>query len=160
MKISYVIFISSCILFSSVIPGCGNKEEENKNSQKVQENKTATQNTNSVPNQNNTPVSEIGKTWKKIDQINNSMSKSINSGKPGHMEEPVAEILALLKSIPEISANISEAALETLKTNVNELRKIGILMDKYQHANKLPELKEEYAKFAKTLDELKSELQK
>jgi hypothetical protein len=96
----------------------------------------------------------------KIDQINSSMGKSINGGNPGHLEEPVAEILGLLKTLPDMSPEITGTALETLKTKTNELRKTGMNMDKYQHANQFTELKDEYARFTKTLDELKDELPK
>ena len=158
MKISFAIYIFSCFLFVSVITGCGEKEADNKSSQEKSDYKTETQKKESVPNQNNTSISESGKVWIKIDQINSSMGKSINNGKPGHLEEPVAEILSLMKTLPELSPEITGAFLEKLKSKTNDLRKTGMNMDKYQHANQFTELKDEYARFTKTLNELKSEL--
>jgi hypothetical protein len=160
MKNSFAIFIASCILIFSVITGCGEKKTDNKTLQKESEIKKETQKNESVPKQNNSSTSESGKVWSKIDQINSTMGKSINSANPGHLEEPVAEILNLLKTLPDLSPEITGASLETLKSKANELRKIGMSMDKYQHGNNIPELKEEYVKFKKTLEELKSELPK
>jgi len=160
MKISFANYIASCLLILFVFSGCGEKETENKTAQKKSDYKTETQKKETTPTQNNTPTSESGKAWMKIDQINSSMGKSINGGNPGHLEEPVAEILGLLKTLPDLSPEIKGAALETLKTKTNDLRKTGMNMDKYQHANQFTELKDEYARFTKTLDELKGELPK
>lgn len=160
MKTSFAIYIASCLLTFSVFTGCGEKETENKSAQEKSDYKTDTQKKETIPTQNNTPTSESGKAWMKIDQINSSMGKSINGGNPGHLEEPVAEILGMLKTLPDLSPEIKGAALETLKTKTNELRKTGMNMDKYQHANQVTELKKEYAIFAQTLYDLKNELPK
>jgi len=155
MKIISTILIVSGIIINIIISGCGSKEE-NKTTDKESNNKTQTQPQITTQTQGNTNVSEIGKIWSQIEKINSSMGKGINSGKSGHLEEPVGEIISLIKTIPENSANLPPASLDLIKSKVNELRKTGASMDKYQHNNKTSELKEEYQKFIQTLDEIKN----
>ncbi|MBL8007926.1 MAG: hypothetical protein JNJ56_10365 [Ignavibacteria bacterium] len=164
MKTFSSMLILFCIIFTVYISGCGTKEEENKTSQKetASKNKTETQQQSTTQTQphtkTNTPTSETGKIWSQVEKINESMGKSINSGKSGHLEEPVAEIISLIKTIPEKIPNLDQANLEVIKTKVNELRKIGGMMDRYQHDNKITELKAEYAKFNSALNEIKKVL--
>ena len=157
--LSSMLFVS-CIIFNVLFSGCGSNEEENKNTQKetVSKSKTETQQQSSAQTQSNTSSTETGKIWGQIVNINESMGKGINSGKSGHLEEPVAEIIALLKTIPEKLPDLEPVKLELLKVKVNELRKSGIIMDRYQHDNKASELKEEYAKFNQALNDIKSVL--
>lgn len=157
MKTLSVILLVSCTILSTVITGCGEKEEVNKTSQKESvEKKTQTQQETSTQNQSNTSASEVGKIWSQVEKINASLSKGINSGKIGHLEEPVSEIITLIKKMPEKSANLPAASLETIKTKTNELKKIGDKMDKYQHDNKTSEMKAEYLKFSQTLNDIKN----
>jgi len=160
MKTLSSMFFVSCIVLNLLFSGCGSKEEENNSTQNetVSKNKTEIQQQSSIQTQSNTSSSETGKIWGQIVKINESMGKSINSGKSGHLEEPVAEIIALLKTIPEKSPDIDPVKLELLKVKVNELRKSGIIMDRYQHDNKASELKEEYSKFNQALNDIKSAL--
>lgn len=142
------------MIFNISISGCG-KEEVSKTPQKESGSKTEQQQSTTKTESNNTS-SETGKIWNQVEKVNESMGKSINSGKSGHLEEPVAEIISLIKKIPENSTNLEAASLEKIKTKVNELRKIGDRMDKFQHGNKNTELKEEYVKFNVALNEIKS----
>lgn len=158
MKSFSAMLIVSCTILNIFIAGCGNKEEENKTSKKETDNKTKTQQQTSTQSQSNTSITDVGKIRSQVEKINSSMGKSINSGKSGHLEEPVGEIISLLKTIPEKSVNLPPASLELIKTKVNDLRKIGASMDKYQHDNKTAELKEEYQKFNQTLNEIKNVL--
>jgi len=149
------MFIVSCTIFNFFISGCGKKEEDNKTSQKETGSKPEIQQQNSTQTKSNTPTSETGKIWSQVEKINESMGKGINSGKSGHLEEPVAEIITLIKTIPEKTPALEPVKLEVIKTKVNELRKIGVIMDRYQHDNKTSELKEEYVKFNSALNEIK-----
>jgi len=155
MKTLYAILIASCMIFNISISGCG-KEEVSKTPQKESGSKTETQQQSTTKTESNNTSSETGKIWNQVEKVNESMGKSINSSKSGHLEEPVAEIISLIKKIPENSTNLEAASLEKIKTKVNELRKIGDRMDKFQHGNKNTELKEEYAKFNVALNEIKS----
>ncbi|MBK8980961.1 MAG: hypothetical protein IPM38_01270 [Ignavibacteria bacterium] len=160
------ILIVICFAFNFFISGCGKKEDEVKTEQKEFINKTETQiqnNTQSQSNtqtQNNNSTSETFKIWNQVEKINESMGKGINSGKSGHLEEPVAEIISLIKKIPAAAGNLEPASLQTIISKTNELRKSGDLLDKYQHANQTSELKEEHSKFTTTLNEIKNVLPK
>lgn len=145
--------VTLSLTFLICVSGCEPKEE-NKTTQKTPETKTQTQQ-QAPSTQSNNPTSEAGKIWTQIENVNMSISKNVNSGKSGHLEEPVGEILAMLKTLPERVPGIETGNLETLKTKVNELRKIGVKMDQYQHANKSEELKSEYKKFDLLLKEIK-----
>ncbi|MDQ3019014.1 MAG: hypothetical protein M3R36_00335 [Bacteroidota bacterium] len=160
MKTLSSAFTVFCIIFNVLISGCGTKEDDKKTIQKetVNKKKTETQQQNSTPTKSNTSTTEAGKIWSQVEKINESMGKSINSGRSGHLEEPVAEIIKFIKTISEKSPNLESADLEVIKTKVNELRKTGIKMDRYQHDNKPSELKEEYVKFNSALNEIKNEL--
>lgn len=163
MKSFSSVFTVSCIIIIVFISGCGTKVDKNKTSQKESESKSKTETQQQTAQtqtetKSNAPTSETGKIWSQVEKINESMGKGINSGKSRHLEEPVAEIIALIKTIPEKTLNLDPANLEVIKTKVNELRITGVNMDKYQHDNKTSELKAEYAKFNSALNEIKSVL--
>ncbi|HAY33620.1 MAG TPA: hypothetical protein PK536_02250 [Ignavibacteria bacterium] len=166
MRLLSSILIVICFTFILFISGCGKKEEEVKTDQKESKNKTETQSQNNTQSQSNTlsqsntSTSETAKLWNQIEKINESMGKGINSGKSGHLEEPVAEIISMIKKIPAAAGNLEPASLQTIISKTNELRKSGEMLDKYHHANQTSELKEEYSKFTLTLNEIKNVLPK
>jgi len=110
MKALSTILIVSCFILNILVSGCGKKEDEIKTGQKESGSKTETQQQSTTQSQSNTSTSEIGKIWGQIEKIHESMGKGINSGKSGHLEEPVAEIITLIKKIPGKSANLPSAS--------------------------------------------------
>ncbi len=158
MKLSFSILIVICLTFNLFISGCGKKDENVTAEQKELNNKNETKSQSNTQSQNNIASSETAKIWNQIVKINESMGKGINNGKSGHLEEPVAEIISLIKKIPAAAGNLEPASLQTIISKTNELKKIGDMLDKYQHAGQTQELKEEYSKFNSTLNDIKNVL--
>jgi len=158
MKTFSSVFTVFCIIFNVLISGCSTKEEDKKESVNKSKTETQKQSTTQTQTQTGTSNSEAGKIWSQVEKINESMGKGINSGKSGHLEEPVAEIISLIKTIPEKIPNLDPANLDVIKSKVNELRKSGVIMDRYQHDNKASELMEEYTNFNSALSEIKKVL--
>ncbi len=95
--------------------------------------------------------------WSQIEKKTEALGQVIQGGKAGHLDEPIAEVVSLLKSLPAKSTGLESPKLALIKAKISEIEMLGSSMDNFQHSNKNAEVIKEYEKFIKSLGELKSQ---
>lgn len=144
-----VFFMALNFVFS----GCGEKKVETTQTKK--EDKTTTQN-QTQQTQTTVTAPKIGMIWNQVEKKNEALGQLIQGGKAIHFDEPIAEVINLLKTLPAKSTGLDQSKQELLKTKISELEKIGKTMDEFQHSKKLSEVKTEYEKFTQNIRDIKA----
>ena len=152
MKTLSLVMFATVISFNVIFTGCG--KDDNATIQKDTKTNTQTQQT---PPQTNISAPKIGAIWSQIEKKTDALGRVINDGKAPHLDEPIAEVLNLLKSLPGKSLGLATSKLDVVNTKIKEIEEIGNNMDQFQHNKKESEVKKEFEKFTKALGEIKSQ---
>jgi len=152
MKTLTSALLVTVALFNFIFTGCG--KDDNATIQKDTKTNTQTQQT---PPQTNISAPKIGAIWSQIEKKTDALGRVINDGKAPHLDEPIAEVLNLLKSLPGKSLGLATSKLDVVNTKIKEIEEIGNNMDQFQHNKKESEVKKEFEKFTKALGEIKSQ---
>ncbi|MEO6695885.1 MAG: hypothetical protein ABIY50_11545 [Ignavibacteria bacterium] len=140
------------VLFNFMFTGCG--KEDNATVQKDTKDNTQTQET---PPPTNTSAPKIGTIWNQIEKKTDALGQIIKDKKASHLDEPIAEVLNLLKTLPGKSLGIATSKLDVVNLKIKELETIGNTMDQLMHNKKESEVIKEYEKFKQSIDEIKSQ---
>jgi len=153
MKTVSSVVLISLFALNLIFSGCGEKKEEikiKKEDKKVTQNQTQ-------QTQSNSASPKIGKLWEQIEIKNEALNKVIESKTAHHLDEPIAEVVSLIKTLPAKSAGLEQTKLDVIKNKTAELESIASEMDKFQHDKKQAEVLKEYEKFNKTLNDIKDQ---
>ncbi|MDQ3019042.1 MAG: hypothetical protein M3R36_00480 [Bacteroidota bacterium] len=153
MKTVTSITLISLLALNFIFSACGDKKDETTQTKK--EDKTTTQ-TPTQQTQTTVTAPKIGVIWNQVEKKNEALGQIIQEGKAGHFDEPIAEVINLLKTLPAKSTGLDQSKQELLKTKISELEKIGKTMDELHHSKKEPEVKKEYEKFTQNINDIKS----
>lgn len=158
MKTLRSALLITIILFNFIFTGCGKKEDD-VTTQKDTKSNTQNQTQQQTPpqTQTNTNIPKIGMIWTQIEKKSEALGQEIQSGKAHHLDEPIAEVINLLKTLPAKSAGLGQAKLDLIKNKINELEKMGSNIDELHHDKKDSEVIKEYEKFTQSLYEIKSQ---
>lgn len=157
MKTLTSITLLALLTLNFIFIGCGDKKDD---TQIKKDDKTTTQTqTQQTPpqTQSNTTAPKIGIIWNQIEKKNETLGQVIQGGKAPHLDEPIAEIITLVKTLPAKSTGLEQTKLDMIKSKISELEKLGQSMDNFQHAKKDSEVKKEYEKFSQSLKEIKNQ---
>lgn len=155
MKTLTSALLVTVVLLNFIITGCG--KDDNATIQKDTKTNTQTQQQAPPPTQSNNGAPKIGLIWTQIEKKSEALGKVIESKKAPHLDEPIAEIINLLKTLPGKSAGLEQSKLDAVKMKITELEKTGITMDEFQHNKKDLEVVKEFEKFKKVISEVKSQ---
>lgn len=135
--------------------GCGEKEDDTKTKKddKTSPQTQSQQQTQQTQSEVNAP--KIGKIWEQIEIKNEALGKVIQSKKAHHLDEPIAEIINLVKTLPSKSVGLEQSKLDLINKNINELVTMGNSIDELHHDKKDSEVLDVYGKFSHTLYEIK-----
>ncbi|MDZ4713713.1 MAG: hypothetical protein SGI89_15505 [bacterium] len=153
MKTLTSITLISLLALSFIISACGEKKDETVQTKK--EDKT-TAPTQTQQTQTTVTAPKIGMIWNQVEKKNEALGQIIQGGKAHHFDEPIAEVINLLKTLPAKSTGLDQSKQELLKTKISELEMTGRTMDEFQHSKKAPEVKKEYEKFTQNIKDIKN----
>jgi len=153
MKTLTSISLISLLALNFIFSGCGDKKDETTTTKK--EDKTTTQ-TQTQQTQTTVTAPKIGMIWNQVEKKNEVLGQIIQGGKASHLDEPIAEVINLLKTLPAKSTGLEQSKQEMLKTKISELETMGKDMDEYQHSKKASEVKKEYEKFTQNIKDIKN----
>ncbi len=155
MKTLTSIILTSLLALNLIFSGCGEKKDETTQTKKDE--KTTTQ-TPQQTQQTQTTVTapKIGMIWNQVEKKNEALGQIVQGGKAEHFDEPIAEVITLLKTLPAKSTGLDPAKQELLKTKITQLEAMGKAMDELHHSRKVSEVKKEYEKFTQNIKDIKT----
>ncbi|MEO8447763.1 MAG: hypothetical protein ABI528_09725 [bacterium] len=151
MKTLTSITLISLLALSFLFSACGEKKDETVQTKKEDKTTTQTQQT-----QTTVTAPKIGMIWNQVEKKNEALGQIIQEGKAVHFDEPIAEVINLLKTLPAKSTGLDQSKQEMLKKKISELETMGKDMDEYQHSKKASEVKKEYEKFTQNIKDIKN----
>lgn len=157
MKTLTSVTLISLFALNIIFIGCGDKKEDTqskKDEKSVTQNQTQQQ---TQQTQTSTEVPKIGKLWEQIEIKNEALNKVIQGKNAHHLDEPIGEVVSLVKTLPAKSAGLAQAKLDVIKSKTVELEKMGSNLDKLHHDKKQAEVLKEYENFNKTLNEIRNQ---
>jgi len=147
----------SLFALNLIFIGCGEKKED---LETKKEDKTVTQNQTqqqTQQTQTNLEAPKIGKLWEQIEIKNEALSKVIKSNNAHHLDEPIAEVVSLVKTLQAKSAGLEQTKLDVIKNKTVELEKMASSIDELHHDKKEDEVLKEYENFNKALNDIKNQ---
>jgi len=153
ISVSLIFFIALNFIFT----GCGEKKDETTQTKKEDKTTKQTQQQTPPQTQSNTEAPKIGMIWNQIEKKTEALGQVIQNKKAPHLDEPIAEVLNLLKTLPGKSLGLATTKLDVVNSKIKEIETIGNTMDQFQHNKKETEVKKEFEKFTKALGEIKSQ---
>lgn len=153
MKTLTSVSLISFIALNFIFTGCGEKKDETTQTKK--EDKTTTQ-TQTQQTQTTVTVPKIGMIWNQVEKKNEALGQIVQGGKASHFDEPIAEVINLLKTLPAKSTRLEQSKQELLKTKISELETTGKTMDELHHSKKAVDVKKEYEKFTQNIKDIKN----
>ncbi len=156
MKTLTSIILTSLLALNLIFSGCGEKKDETTQTKKDEKTTTQNQTQQQTQQSQTTTAPKIGMIWNQVEKKNEALGQIVQGGKAEHFDEPIAEVITLLKTLPAKSTGLDPAKQELLKTKITQLEAMGKAMDELHHSKKVSEVKKEYEKFTQNINVIKT----